>query len=240
MYKNTNFGMSVEVVDKTLLPQTLVYLKMHQCYYHQPVTKTDKTEKECGDIIVKRLLAGNRGHFSPFEGATVTVSLQYIPHSVLQQLLRSRIGVSPSVQSFRYTSKQFAGYEAKKISLEQLVYIRPAGIYHDRETKYEYTPQKRAEDVSLAEYTVKHVAKSIREGMPPEQARSSLVDYRQHSLVTFNARSLMGFLDRRLKKDSQIEIRVLAELMHQMLHDWMPETAVWYSDNRAGKAMLAP
>lgn len=240
MFKNEKFGMAVGVIDKTELPQTVTYLKMHQCYCNQPVINTSFSEQKCGEIVVKRLLLGNRGHYSPLEGAKVTLSLQYIPHSVLQQLLRSRIGISPSVQSFRYTSKQFEDFKKGKLTLEQLIYVRPVGIYHDRETAYEYTEEKRAEDLSLAKFSLNHVIKSIKQGMPPEQARSQLLDYRQHCALTLNARSLMSLLDRRGKKDAQIEIQVLASLIMEFFKIWMPEVGFWYSKHRYGKGTLAP
>lgn len=240
MFKDDKFGMIVDVIDKTQLPQTIIYLKMHQCYSDEPIINTPFDESKCGDIIVKRLLLGNRGHYSPLEGAKVTLSLQYIPHSVLQQLLRSRIGVSPSVQSFRYTSAQFEKYKKGKLNLEQLIYVRPVGTYHDREISYEYTEDKRIEDLSLAKTCLLHVIKSIRQGMPPEQARSQLVDYRQHCSLTLNARSLMSLLDRRAKKDAQIEIQILASLIMEFFKYWMPEVALWYEKNRYGKGTLAP
>mgnify|MGYP000119496877 CR=1 FL=1 len=240
MFHNKKFGMVVDVIDKTQLPQTIVYLKMHQCYSDEPIINTPLDEAKCGDIIVKRLLIGNRGHYSPLEGAKVTLSLQYIPHSVLQQLLRSRIGVSPSVQSFRYTSKQFQKYKSGVLPLEHLIYVRPPGIYHDRDSEYEYTDDKRVEDLSLAKFTLNHVIKSLKQGMPPEQARSQLLDYRQHCAITLNARSLMSLLDRRSKKDAQIEIQILASLIMEFFKLWMPEVALWYEKNRYGKAMLSP
>ena len=76
--------------------------------------------------------------------------------------------------------------------------------------------------------------------MPPEQARSQLLDYRQHCAITLNARSLMSLLDRRSKKDAQIEIQILASLIMEFFKFWMPEVALWYEKNRYGKAMLSP
>lgn len=240
---NDTFGFGVEVLRATEKPQTAVYLGMHQCYSDLPVSEPKKlTEEGAGSVIVDKLLGGDRGHFSPFEQATITFGLQYIPHSVLQQLLRSRIGVSPSVQSFRYTYEHILKAAKSDVSeAEKVVYLRPCGVYHDREKSYHYTSKERAEDLSLAHFCIKHVAKRLNEGMPPEQARGILpFDYRQHAVITFNARSLMGFFDRRTKKDAQGEIRELADLVYLKFHQWMPEVAYWYNKSRYGKAKLAP
>jgi thymidylate synthase (FAD) len=240
---NEIYGMGVQVLNATEKPNTAVYLGMHQCYSDAPVNHPKKlTEEGLGSIIVDKLLGGDRGHFSPFEMATITFGLQYIPHSVLQQLLRSRIGVSPSVQSFRYTCDHILRAAKGDVKdVEKVVYLRPCGAYHDREKAYTYTDKERGEDLSLAHFCIKHVAKRLSEGMPPEQARGLLpFDYRQHAVVSFNARSLMGFFDRRTKKDAQEEIRVLADLMYQKFKIWMPEVADWYTKTRYQKAKLAP
>lgn len=240
--RNDLYGFEVKVLNQTQNPQTAIYLGMHQCYSSKPAKPpTSLTETGAGHIITQRLLEGNRGHYSPFEQAVITFGLQFIPHSVLQQLLRSRIGVSPSVQSFRYTSDHLlAAANGSIADIEKVIYLRPCGIYHDRESRYEYTQETRQADLDLARACVMRVAQHIQNGMPPEQARSLLTDYRQHAVITFNARSLMGFFDRRTKKDAQIEIRELAVLMYSHFTDWMPEVAEWYTKHRLGKAMLAP
>lgn len=236
-----DFGFGIRVLIATEKPQTAVYLAMHQCYSDHAVKPCTLSENECGEIIVKRLLEGDRGHFSPFESSTITFGLEGINHGTLQQLLRSRIGVSPSVQSFRYTSEHITKAANNLLEIEKVIYLRPCGKYHDREVAYEYDEKTRSEDLSLANFCVKHVAKRLKEGMPAEQARGLLpFDYRQHAVITFNGRSLMAFFDRRSKKDAQIEIQILSKLMFEKFHQWQPETAEWYFKNRWSKARLAP
>jgi thymidylate synthase (FAD) len=239
---DNNFRFYMTVLAATPLPQHIIYLGMHQCYSENAVNWSEKlTNDECGDILVNRLLEGDKGHYSPTEAGTITISLEGFNHGTLQQLLRSRIGVSPSVQSFRYTKKHIIEAGEGKRDIEDVVYLRPIGKYHDREQSYEYTAETRAEDLSFCTYAVKHVCKRLREGMPSEQGRGQLpFDYRQHAVLTMNTRSLMGILDRRSKKDAQAEIQILATLLMEIFHMWQPATAKWYLDNRWGKARLSP
>jgi thymidylate synthase (FAD) len=239
---NQDYGMSVIATDYTLEPGKATYKKMHQCYSDLPILDTTMTDEKAESVCVERLLNGNRGHFSPYEAASITMVCAYLPHSALQQLLRSRIGVSPAVQSFRYTSNQIINAATGVIPLEQLIYLRPTGEYHDREAGvYSYTDKTRAEDLAVVDFMVEHVAKRIAEGMPEEQARGMLpFDYRQHASITFNARSLMGFFDRRGKKDAQLEVQILSGLFFSVFSEWMPQTAEWYKKHRLGKAILAP
>jgi thymidylate synthase (FAD) len=233
------YGFSCEIIDSTENPNTAVYLGMHQCYSGNIVAGTDLTEQRCGEIIVDRLLKGNRGHYSPFEHAKITLALGGINHGTLQQLLRSRIGVSPSVQSFRYTTENILSSDR---DIEDIIYLRPIGAYESRDGgKYPYTENTRISDLEYAEKCLEHVRKRINEGMPDEQARGLLpFDYRQNMIVSFNARSLMGFFDRRLKKDAQKEIRVVTSMIYECFAQWMPEVCEWYDKNRREKAILAP
>lgn len=240
---NKSFGFSVSVVSATPTPQIATYMGLHQCYSETPVKRPTKlSDIEAGEIAVKRLLEGDRGHYSPTEAASISLVLGGINHGTIQQLTRSRIGVSFSVQSFRYTSEHILKSANGTLDdVENVVYLRPCGKYHDREKAYEYDSKTRAEDLSLASFCVKSAAKRLREGMPSEQARGMLpFDYRQNCMVTFNTRSLMGFFDRRSKQDAQAEIRALSELMLEKFHQWQPTICDWYVKHRWGKARLAP
>lgn len=90
------------------------------------------SEEACSDIIVKRLLAGNRGHFGCFEHAQIVLNVGFFPHSVMQQLRTYRIP-SFDVQSFRYNSDSILDVESGKASVEDAFYLRPVGFYIDRE-----------------------------------------------------------------------------------------------------------
>ncbi|MEO0844696.1 MAG: FAD-dependent thymidylate synthase, partial [Cyanobacteria bacterium J06643_5] len=78
-------------------------------------------------------------------------------------------------------------------------------------------------------------------GISEEHIRGKMpFDYRQHFIVSLNLRSLMHFLDMRNKKDAQLEIQKLCELMLIHFENWVPDIAKWYKSHRLGKARLAP
>jgi thymidylate synthase (FAD) len=219
------------------------------------------TEEEAGEQCVKHLLKGGRGHFGPLEHPQITFSVGYFPHSVMQQARTHRVGISFDCQSMRYTGKRIAdlGFyldfdpDCLDISInhwsddalkriENVFYLRPVGEYTDRNGKrYEYTYHERLRDVIYAGENAIRYYRKIRDGFSEEHARSQICfDVRQHFVVSFNARSLMHFLDLRSKADAQLEIQQMCDLMFPHFKGWMPEIATWYETNRLHKARLSP
>ena len=81
----------VEVITKTPNPQQLIYAAMHQDYSDKFVYDQRNefpSESKCGEIIVKRLLAGERGHYGPLEHPQIVFNCGYFPHSVMQRAIR--------------------------------------------------------------------------------------------------------------------------------------------------------
>ena len=246
----------VEVITKTPNPQQVIYAAMHQDYCEDFVFEQIgkiPPENECGDIVVKRLLLGDRGHWGPCEHPQITFNCGYFPHSVMQQARTHRVGVTLDCQSMRYTGKRISvmvqSLINKKLSeeivrgqIENVFYLRPVGDYRDRQgKKYHYSAEKRYKDLCWCYDAAVQYAQDLEDGLSEEHARGKLpFDYRQHFVVSFNLRSFLHFLDLRCKKDAQIEIQQLCELMLPHLKDWVPEIAEWYIKNRLGKARLAP
>lgn len=116
------------------------------------------------------------------------------------------------------------------------------GSYTDRQgKKYQYTENIRYQHILKAVDAALDYADNIKQGLSEEHARGLIpFDFRQHFVVSFNLRSLLHFLDLRAKKDAQLEIQQLCELMWPHLEDWCPEIAEWYNKNRYGKARLSP
>jgi thymidylate synthase (FAD) len=258
---------SVAVIARTPNPQTVAYAKMHQCYSEGCVAEELITsihdgvlvathkygETKCGELAVKHLLAGNRGHYSPLEGPQITFSVGYFPHSVMQQSRTHRISVAHSVQSGRYSGKRicdlveelgfFSTEDAGDVAaIEKVFYLRPVGDYHDREgKKYRYTEDHRRGDLEECWRASVRYAKKIKDGFSEEHSRDmNPFGARQHWCVSFNCRSFMHFLDLRSKKDAQPEIQQLCDMMWPHFQDWMPEIAEWYRVNRWAKARLSP
>lgn len=249
----------VNLVSQTPNPQKLMYSCMHQCYSEDLVSETETTlsETRCGEIAVQRLLKGDRGHFNPLEAPQMTLSVGYFPHSVMQQLRTHRIGVSFSVQSFRYTgerilelgvlgemSKTSAKVNFNELfnSIENIFYIRPVGDYTDREGKrYTVTQEQREEDLYHCLESSMLYRKRLNLGYSEEHARSIIpLDVRQHFNFTGNVRSILHVLDLRAKKDAQLECQQFCELVVPHIKSWVPEIWNWYETNRYQKARLAP
>lgn len=235
----------VEVIAKTPNPQQVIYGAMHQDYCEDfVIDQRDKWpgERQSGEIIVKRLLAGDRGHFGPLEHPSIVFNCGYFPHSVMQQIRTHRVGISFDVQSNRYTGNRIIDAATGKRDIEDVFYLRPVGSYTDRQGKrYEYTQAQRDRDRQWCLAAAKHYQQLIAEGAAEEHARGIIpFDVRQHWVMSLNVRSLMHLLDMRWKKDAQLECQKLCDLIWPPFQEWVPEIAQWYLQNRAKKSRLAP
>ena len=91
----------VETIAATPNPQQCVYAAMHQDYSEGFVAAEREAwpnETQAGEICVKRLLAGERGHYGPLEHGQIVLNVGWFPHSVMQQARTHRVGVSFDVQ----------------------------------------------------------------------------------------------------------------------------------------------
>lgn len=236
---------AVAVLSQMPNPQTVIYAAMHQDYSEGWVwDEHDRwpDETQCGEIVVKRLLAGERGHYGPLEHPQIVFNVGYFPHSVMQQARTHRVGTSFDVQSMRYSGQRIVKAAEGHIPIEDVFYLRPSGEYNDRfGKKYTYTEAQRQADLEWCQQAAERYKRDLEAGMAEEHARGVLpFDYRQHFVVSFNVRSLMHFLDLRAKKDAQLEIQKLCDLLWPHFQTWVPEIADWYEKNRLGKARLSP
>jgi len=144
--------------------------------------------------------------------------------------------------SLRYTGNQFIDVAEGKKDIEEVFYLRPVADYTDRQGKrYYYSPEQREEDLKWCLEAARRYKIDVDAGMSEEHARGKLpFDYRQHFIVSFNLRSFLHFCDLRNKKNAQLEIQKLCEMMWPHFQDWVPAIAEWYEVNRLGKARLAP
>ena len=238
----------VALITATPNPQQCIWAAMHQDYSEGFVAADRASwpdEAKAGEICVKRLLAGERGHYGPLEHAQIVLNVGWFPHSVMQQARTHRVGVSFDVQSLRYTGQRLcrAAELGTVEALEEVFYLRPAGSYSDRQgKKYAYTAEQRATDLELCQAAAGRYRQMVEEqGMAEEHARGILpFDIRQHFVVSFSLRALLHFLDLRAKLDAQLEIRELCDLLWPHLQAWAPEIAGWYERARLHKARLAP
>lgn len=246
------------IINSTFNPNVTVWKTQHQCVSNENVSFFSESrkipnERKAGEIFIKSLLGGkyhdNRGHWSPLESVSITFNFIGFSHRVMQQAVRSRL-VSPAVQSFRYTGERIATaydqYHEGLISVdnfvEQFYYIRPTGFYADRHgKKYEFSKFDREKRIKYFLNSLIAYSESFNDGMPEEMNAGILgMDARQNFVITFNARSICAFFDRRSKSDAQLEIQEMCNLMIPLFREWMPELAEWYYINRWKKARLNP
>lgn len=235
---------TVEVISQTPNPQQVCYAGMHQDYAEALVARTRNqwpNEQSSGELIIKHLLKGNRGHFGPLEHPQIVLNFGYFPHSTMQQM-RTHRNVSFDVQSFRYTGQRILDVVAGQQALEDVFYLRPVGSYTNRQgKKYDYTPEQRQQDLEWCLQACHRYAERMEQGLAEEHARGLIpFDVRQHWVMSANARSLMHLLDIRGKYDVQLETRVMTEMMFEHFQRWMPEVAAWYEKTRWRKGPLAP
>ena len=235
----------VDLISATPNPQQCVYAAMHQDYSEDFVAGNRENwpdETRAGEICIKRLVAGDRGHFGPFEHAQIMLNVGWFPHSVMQQARTHRVGVSFDVQSMRYTGERICRAADGELDLEEVFYLRPVGEYRARiGNKYAYTEEQRSIDLEHCQRSAERYRDLLRSGFSEEHARGILpFDYRQHFIASFSLRAFLHFMDLRAKQDAQLEIRQLCDLMWPHMENWAPEFAAWYEKNRLHKARLAP
>ncbi len=235
----------VEVLSAMPNPQQLVWAAMHQDYSENfVVDERDRfpDEARAGELIIRHLLQGNRGHFGPIEHPQIVFNVGFFPHSTMQQLRTHRVGISFDVQSGRYSGMRILDVIKGERTVEEVFYLRPVGYYADRQgKKYFYSPEQRQDDLDWCLEACKRYKQRIEEGLSEEHARGLIpFDVRQHFVMSCNARSLMHILDLRAKADAQLEIQKLCDLLMVHFKEWMPALADWYETNRLGKARLSP
>jgi len=224
-------------------PQTAIWQAMHTDYSEDFVAdQLPPEEAEAGRLVIKHLLAGERGHYGPLEHPQFTVAAGWFPHSVMQQARTHRVGVSFDVQSGRYTGQRIIQAAQRQRDLEEVFYLRPVGEYRDRQGKrYAYTASQRLADLAVCDAAAQRYAAQIAEGRSEEHARGLIpFDLRQHFVVSFSLRAALHFLDLRAKRDAQEEIQQFSELLVPQLIEWAPQLLGWYAEHRLHKGRLAP
>jgi thymidylate synthase (FAD) len=236
---------TVSVVAQTPNPQQVIYAAMHQDYAEEFVCDDRDRwpeETKAGEVVVRNLLAGQRGHYGPLEHPQIVLNCGWFPHSTMQQIRTHRVGVSFDVQSFRYTGSRILDVVNGTRDLEEVFYLRPLGTYSDRQGKhYEYTTELRQQDLDWCLAACHRYKERIEQGFSEEHARGLIpFDVRQHWVMSANVRSLMHLLDLRWKSDAQLEAQKLCEVIWPHFEAWVPQIAEWYATNRLKKARLAP
>lgn len=235
----------VNVISCTPNPQQTIYAALHQDYsegyvFDQIGTDAWPEEKRAGEIALKRILGGEL-HAGPLEHAQIVFNVGYFPHSVMQQARTHRVGCSFDVTSMRYTGQRIIKCAEGIYDVEDIFYLRPVGNYTDRQgKKYLYDEGWRAHDLAYCLDNAKEYALAISKGASEEHARGKLAfDFRQNFVFSANMRSLGHLLTIRGKKDAQLEIQQMCQLMLPHYESWAPEIYSWFATKQWQKGRLA-
>lgn len=235
--------LEVKLLQCYPIPEQVVWQAGKQDYSEDAIyLKQVPDSTKCGQWIVEQLLANDRGHYGPLEHPHLTLNVCGFVHSVMVQARTHRVGITFDVQSQRYTGKRVQKVIQGLLDVEDVFYLRPVAHYIDRQgDRYFYSEADRQEDIvdilsasdkynrrRLMKYNEEH----IRDLLP--QA------IRQHFVVTMNLRSVLHFMDLRAKRDAQLEIQALCELMWPIVKRWAPNVCEYYEEKRLHKAKLAP
>jgi thymidylate synthase (FAD) len=180
-------------------------------------------------------------HFSVLESAYAVLYFEGFPHSTAMQWVRHQ-DMKPLVQSGRYTGQRFRKVASHELTVDEVFYFRPLGVYADRQGhKYEYTGPDRAEDEADCIKACQKYDRRIEEGFSEEHARDVIPqNFRQNFAMAGTIRGWMHVLDQRTLADSQIEAQTAAWMALDALKSWEPTFFSWYEEKRAGKNLLAP
>jgi len=223
-------------------PNQVMWRALHQDYSENfAFNETPPPEKRSGEIVVERLLNGNKGHYGVLEHPQIIFNCGWFPHSIMQQVRTHRL-LSFDVQSFRYSGKRIIHVANGDRDVEEVFYLRPPGFYTDRSGgRYEYTIAQREDDLAYVLNAAQRYKAKIESGIVEEHARGEIpFDTRQHWVMSGNLRSFMHLLDLRWKADAQKECQQLCDLIFPHIEEWVPEVAAWYLKNRSKRALLAP
>ena len=238
----------VRFVDGHSRPQLAVWIAMHQDYAEDFVGDHldeyfEMDEKTAGERVIKHLFKSkHRPHLGPFEHPHLTLAVGFFPHDTVMQMRTHRIATF-DVQSMRYTGDRIVKFTKGELDFDDVFYLpTPGTMFTDRQgnktifddDKYEFAKQGMIDSAHV-------YAACVEMGITPEVSRRVLAaGYRQHFVMTINARVMMHLLDMRGAADVQDECRNLAVMMLEEFEKWMPEVAAHYRATRWTKSTLAP
>ncbi len=179
-------------------PITLIVKGIRKCWKSEH--KSDSIGSEIGPndlALMKKII--DFGHTSTLEHSLITYQIDGVSRALLQETSRHRIGVSPSVESTRYTFKRVLNGDVDKA----LCYSGDSDIDEANKIHME---------------NIKRIVKE--KNLPNDVAKYGLVEaYKTNLILSFNLRSLMHFYELRSSKRALQEIRELAVMLVDVLPD---------------------
>lgn len=192
--------MNVELLF--ISPKWLVMKGIRKCWKSEMLSDTDISEDILGEkdqALIRNII--KFGHTSTLEHSLITFDVSGISRAVLQELSRHRVGVSPSVESTRYTLRRILE-DSEDVS-DHLV-----------KTGDDVIDQMNVAHMnSLADY-MRNYKIANGENIPNDISKYSIVEsYKVSEQISFNFRSFGHFVELRDSKRALWEIRDLAQNM---------------------------
>lgn len=182
--------MRVEVIEYTPNPERVIYVGARRCYSDKSIEELKSVPEDRIGPFLKNL--ASKGHFSPFEHASFTFTIEGISRVTSHQLVRHRIA-SYSQQSQRYVKEK------------ESMFVVPPSIAQNKEALEIYNNELKNIFESYNKI-IEVLGESKR-----EDARYIMPNATPTNLVmTMNVRELYNFFRLRLDSHAQWEIRELA------------------------------
>jgi len=188
--------MKVELINSTSLKGIIAGYR--EC--HSSQDKSDNGGEKDIALIKRLLFDFHPAHESPIEHAIYTWRISGVSRVLTHQLVRHRIA-SYSQRSQRYVSEKQFEFVVPPTVEKQLA---ADGMFHDT--------------MKQIQAAYKYLVDS---GIPKEDARFVLPNACETSIVvSMNPRAFRNFLNLRLDKKAQWEIKLLAALMLESIPDY--------------------
>lgn len=160
----------------------------------------------------------NWGHWSVLEHSSMTVKIHGISRACSHQIVRQRIGVTFTQESQRYFDPL----------TDSDWYVVPPHIAENAELNQIFVEAREREATEYRTYRTGGIAK--------EDARFCLSNACKTIITwTFNMSSLVWFLEQRLQKGAQWEIRALAQELYNLamsIPEWAEFLKHWKPKSR--------
>ena len=177
--------------------------------------KTSRRKKVINSIPEKIF---SWGHWSLLEHSIMTIRIKGISRACSHQLVRQRIGVTFTQESQRYFDP---------LDTDDW-YVMPPKIQEDPIARKIFEEARKAEKEEYKYYRQKNI--------PKEDARFCLSNACKTTITwSFNMNSLIWFLEQRMAKEAQWEIRKLAEKIYHKILTEEPEWAKYLQYWQRGK-----
>ncbi len=192
----------MKVTLKHITPKKLVVDGIRICWKSDENSDTmNDNLGENDESLIRKII--KFGHTSTLEHSLITFEVDGISRALLQELSRHRVGISPSVESTRYTLRKIINGEN---NISDCLVKSGSDLIDQLNKKH-----------------MEELAKIIKENnLSNDVAKYGLVEaYKVREQISFNIRSLRHFLMLRTSKKALPEIRELAfEMFKQIPEDY--------------------